>query len=146
MAGFGLASLYSPIGWGGTLSYLPAIMTTPAVPAAPDDVRRMLMRTNTDMGAAFKKKNKRATHPNPEKTNTLDDPCTVVVHEYGPDGYIRHESTQKFSSVEQMLKELPVLVNERPEWANVRLQLVHFVVPNKNGLVNFLAGGLMWKV
>ena len=124
MAGFGSGSLMiltNRLGWHPVGNTMTSVTTQGATsPSTDDGVRKILVRTNTDMGAAFKKKNKRVTHPTPGKSNSLDDPCTVVVHEYGPDDYIRHESTQKFSSVDQMLEELPVLATERPGWANVR--------------------------
>jgi hypothetical protein len=96
------------------------------MPAASDDahiLKKALVRTRTgmDFGAAYKKRNKQTTEPTCDRRQTLDDPCDVVVHEYGPEGYVCHKSKQKFTDVDQVLNQLPVLDTQRPEWANVRL-------------------------
>ncbi len=76
-------------------------------------------RTNTDFGAEFKKKNKRAGQQGPAVENSLDNPCGVTVHDYGPSNYTKH-SKQDIKNVDELRKFLPVVDEGRPDWANVR--------------------------
>jgi hypothetical protein len=95
-----------------------------SVDAAEKKIVQTLIKkyTDKDFGAEFKKKNKRAAQPTEGQKilNPLEEPCNVVVHDYGPEKYECYESKQKFENHVQLLTELPALTEEKPEWAHVR--------------------------
>jgi hypothetical protein len=99
-----------------------AVKASPAPAPAEAQMIKTLIKTHTDMnfGDIFKKKNKRATQATSYGTRPLDDPCAVVIHDYGPDRYECYDANEKFTDVIQMLRALPVLETEKPDWAHVR--------------------------
>ena len=86
-------------------------------------------RSAVDFGQEFAKRNKNAT-------KNLESPCAVTIHDYGASRYEINgfdlsrsgeipNKDQRFSDPESMLKALPVLGKEKPEWATVRYASSH---------------------
>jgi hypothetical protein len=88
-------------------------------------MEQALSRT-TDFGSNFLK-----TQVN--KKRELNEPCGVIVHDYGPQQYnvngdpfvksVSSKSLEKekpFKSTKALVEAIPEILNNRPKWANVR--------------------------